>query len=174
MSAEPIWDTPTSSEVASPVRTRPSLRLTEPDSGELAAASTTTSSDSSKSTTGSSTPPAQSGSSSRTPPGFSSPTTDETWPPSSAGWKTSGMGGRTGRWTRDISERPSDAHESSWSAIVEETPESHGPFWVTPLQAETLIPRIQSGGDRVDPVLLGFLHLTRSSSGASQPDPEQP
>ena len=47
--------------------------------------------------------------------------------------------------------------------IVEETPDPHGKFWVTPDQAETLIPRIESGGERVDPALLAALRETATS-----------
>ena len=58
------------------------------------------------------------------------------------------MGGPTGWWTRDISARPSDAVESSWSDIVEETPDPHGKCWVTGVQAEKLLAREQ----KIDPL----------------------
>ena len=69
-------------------------------------------------------------------------------------------------------DRPSDAVESSWSDIVEATPDPHGTFWVTPTQAEKLIARVASAGDRSDQHLLAVLRSTLS--GASQPEPEQP
>jgi hypothetical protein len=43
---------------------------------------------------------------------------------------------------------------------VEETPDPHGKFWVTTEQAATLLPRIESAGDRVDPALLESLRAT--------------
>lgn len=63
------------------------------------------------------------------------------------------MGGPTGWWTHDTSDRPSDGSESSWSGILEETPDPHGEFWVTPTQAKKLVTRVQSAGPRVDPRL---------------------
>ena len=59
------------------------------------------------------------------------------------------MGGRTGWWTHDISARPSDGSASSWSDILEATPDPLGKFWVTPEIATKLVPRIQSAGLRV-------------------------
>lgn len=74
------------------------------------------------------------------------------------------MGGPTGWWTHDTSPRPDDAPPSSdpassWSHIVEETPDPHGPFWVTTEQAEKLVPRIESAEKvgKVDPFLLEIL-----------------
>lgn len=83
------------------------------------------------------------------------------------------MGGPTGWWTGDISARPSDAVESSWSDIVEETPDPRGKFWVTTEQATKLIARVESAGDRSDPALLEALR-TVLSSGESRPEPERP
>ena len=58
-------------------------------------------------------------------------------------------------------------------AIVEETPDPHGRFWVTPEQAERLVPRIKSAPEgRLDPYLLSLLESTRS--GESQPDRPRP
>lgn len=83
------------------------------------------------------------------------------------------MGGRTGRWTHDTSERPSDAVESSWSDVVEETPDPRGKFWVTAEVAAKLLPRVQSAPPgRLDPLLVETLRSTLS--GASRPDLEQP
>lgn len=83
------------------------------------------------------------------------------------------MGGRTGRWTHDTSERPSDALESSWSDIVEETPDPLGKFWVTGEAAAKLLPRVESApAGRLDPLLVETLRSTLS--GASQLDLEQP
>lgn len=82
------------------------------------------------------------------------------------------MGGPTGWWTGDTSDRPSDAVESSWSDIVEESPDPHGKFWVTPEVAAKLIERVQSAGERSDPFLLEALRSTLS--GESRPEPEQP
>ena len=67
------------------------------------------------------------------------------------------MGGPTGWWTGDISAQPSDAVASSWSDIVEVTPDPHGEFWVTPEQAATLLKRVESGGAKADPGLLQVL-----------------
>jgi hypothetical protein len=63
------------------------------------------------------------------------------------------MGGPTGWWTGDVSVQPSDAVESSWSAIVEETPDPRGKFWVTTEQAHKLAQRVASAGERRDPAL---------------------
>ena len=68
-------------------------------------------------------------------------------------WKTSGMGGPTGWWTGDVSVQPSDGVESSWSGIVEETPDPRGKFWVTTEQAHKLKERVASAGSRRDPAL---------------------
>ena len=67
------------------------------------------------------------------------------------------MGGPTGWWTGDTSAAPSDAVESSWSDIVEATPDPHGKFWVTSDQAARLLPRVASGAHRADPALLQAL-----------------
>lgn len=83
------------------------------------------------------------------------------------------MGGRTGWWTRDISDRPSDAVESSWSDIVEATPDPQGKFWVSTSTAEKLLARVQSAGLRADPALLAAL-VQASRSGASPLEPGQP
>ena len=88
------------------------------------------------------------------------------------------MGGPTGWWTGDTSDRPADALpsdevESSWLDIVEESPDPHGKFWVTPIVAEEkLIPRVESAGLRSDPYLLEALRSMLS--GGSQHDPGQP
>ena len=83
------------------------------------------------------------------------------------------MGGRTGWWTRDISDRPSDAVESSWSDIVEETPDPQGKFWVSGSTADKLIERVRSAGPRSDPGLLAAL-IETSLSGGSPLEPERP
>jgi hypothetical protein len=54
---------------------------------------------------------------------------------------------------------------------VEETPDPRGKFWVTPEQATKLIARVESAGDRSDPVLLESLRAVLSS-GESQPEHE--
>lgn len=147
----------TSSAAGSPAKTRPSLHLIEPDSPALEAVCSGSSTDSSTSTSGSSTTPAHGGSSSRIPKDFLAVDRDQTWPPSSVVWKTSGMGGPTGWWTGDVSVQPSDAVESSWSAIVEATPDPRGKFWVTTEQAHKLTERVRSAGERSDPALLRTL-----------------
>ena len=58
------------------------------------------------------------------------------------------MGGRTGWWMRDTSAAPSDGSASSWSDILEATPDPLGKFWVTPKIASKLIPRVLSAGLR--------------------------
>jgi hypothetical protein len=142
------------------------VHLTEKDSPTNAAAITSSSSDSSASISDSLTQPIPDGWSSRIRSGSSpaqvegrteSTDQDGTWPPSSEVWKTSGMGGPTGWWTHNISDRPSDASESSWLDILEETPDPLGRCWVTPEIAKRLVPRIASGGKRVDPRLLSSL-----------------
>lgn len=173
MSAEPTWEDPTPQWRAFLAKTPPLLRLTGTDSPASAATTTSSSPESSTSSSDSSTSPGSDGPSSRTQPAYSSPTEDETWLPSSARWKSSGMGGPTGWWTADTSDQPSDASESSWSDIVEETPDPHGRFWLTTTDAEKLLPRVKSAPDgKLDPRLLEALHAMLSS-GESQPEPEQ-
>jgi len=77
----------------------------------------------------------------------------------------------------DTSARPSDGSASSWSDILEETPDPHGAFWVTTEIAAKLIPRIESAGPlRVDPRLLqSLLEVTTDLSSSVSPlDPELP
>ena len=81
------------------------------------------------------------------------------------------MGGPTEWWTGDTTAVPSDAVESSWSDIVEATPDPRGKFWVTTTEAAKLIARVESAGDRSDQHLLAALRSTLS--GASQPEPER-
>ena len=177
MSPEPRSTPPTSSVVdfhaLRPLRGHPivsgSLALNLDCSGSSTA--------SSKNTSDSSIPPSRAGSSSKTPQGFSPHQIGPggTWPPSSGVWRNSGMGGPTERWTGDVSERPSDAVESSWLPIVEETPDPLGPFWVTEEQAKKLLVRVASAGSKADPALLQALSdLLGLSSGASPADPGSP
>lgn len=154
---DPRSTAPTSSSAASLARTPASPHPTVLGSLALAPVSSGSSTDSSTSTSDSSTKRDPGGSSSRTPKGFSEVTRDGTQPPSSVVWKTSGMGGPTGWWTGDTSAQPSDAVEFSWSAIVEETPDPHGPFWVTPTVAAKLLARVASAGPKADPALLQAL-----------------
>lgn len=63
----------------------------------------------------------------------------------------------------DASARPSDGFDSSFSAIVEETPDPHGKFWVTAEQAQKLLPRVISGGTRLDSELYEILLKTQES-----------
>lgn len=144
---------PTSSAAGSPAKTPPPLRLIEQGSLALEADCSGSSTGSSPSTSDSSTAPDPDGSSSRIPKGFSPVTRDATWQQSPVVWKTSGMGGPTGWWTGEAWVQPSDAVESSWSAIVEETPDPHGKFWVTTPQAHKLKERVASAGARRDPAL---------------------
>jgi hypothetical protein len=78
------------------------------------------------------------------------------------------MGGPTEWWTGDTSDRPDDAPPSTdpasfWSHIVEETPDPHGPFWVTEEhvlgtdKTVGLLTRVESAGSKADPVLLDAL-----------------
>ena len=74
-----------------------------------------------------------------------------------------------GRYLGTPQRRP----ESSWSDIVEETPDPHGPFWVTPAPGgEADRPRRVSGPS-LGPAPAGALR-TGLSSGASPPEPVQP
>ena len=149
------------------VRTPPSLHLTGPDSPERAAGSTTSSSASSTSTSGSSTRTSRAGSSSRTPTVSSNPGGDGTLPPSSTGFSTAGMVSRTEWVTLDTSVRISDAVESSFSDILEATPDPQGKFWVSSEQAATLMERVTQGSKTPDPALLQCLSEAISSgSGA--------
>jgi hypothetical protein len=74
------------------------------------------------------------------------------------------MGGPTGWWTGKTSARPSDASESSWSAILEATPDPQDKCWVSPSQAESLLVRVQSAGDRLDPRLYQALSKATKTS----------
>lgn len=83
------------------------------------------------------------------------------------------MGGRSGWWTRDTSEAPNGAVESCWSAILEETPDPQGRFWVSADQAQRLLRRVETGDLTPDPVLLQLLsEATSSESGESRPTPK--
>jgi len=82
------------------------------------------------------------------------------------------MGGPTGWSTAAVSEVPSDASESSLSGIVEETPDPHGKFWLTPQQATGLLAYVSNRPDANSPSFVQALTQVSKSSDA-EPTPEQ-
>lgn len=97
----------------------------------------------------------------------------ETLLPYSWDWKSSGMGGPTGWSTAQTSDRPSDASESSLSAIVEATPDPHGKFWLTAQQARGLMAYVRNRLTANDPDFVRALEKA-SASGGAEPTPEAP